>query len=61
MSIEEYIARLQAIAAEHPGKPVRAWYPGEDGGTVPPAVFDAVPEWSERDQVVYADASVEIS
>lgn len=55
MTVEDYIARLVELAAAHPGARVIATDPGDDyheGGE-----YDAVPGWSERDQVIWVDGS----
>ena len=53
MTIEQYLSRLQDIANEHPGARMMAFDPGNDYN--PGGEFDSMPEWSERDQVVYSD------
>lgn len=55
MKVEQYIQRLQQLAADHPGARMIATDYGDDyheGGE-----YDVAPQWSERDQVIAADCS----
>lgn len=57
MTVEEYLAALQELAAAHPGARVMATDAGDDYD--PGGDYDARPAWSERDQVIYADSGEE--
>jgi hypothetical protein len=50
---EEYLAALQAVVAAHPGVQVKAYDHGDDYRE--PTSYEACPEWSAYDQVIYAD------